>query len=139
MSDERHPEVDFSHSWEVFLLRFRVIVSIRANTPSNTNLVGTRDIKRERGYFRLTCDALKWLWLSTLVKKTVNLCNISDSLRRSTGYCFLRLQYPLTVEKFPAFLLAVTNERDPSCNCVDLHARASYRLATDSLYTLKSL
>ena len=60
------------------------------------------------------------------MKKTVNLCSISDSLRRSTGYRFLRLQDTLTVVNFVAFLLAITIERDPSCSCVDLHARGSY-------------
>ena len=115
-----------------FHSNFRAIVSIRVKTPSNTNLVGSRH-KRERPYFRLTCDARKWLCLSTLVEKTVDLCGISDSSRRSTGYCFLRLQYTLTVANFVAFLIAITSERDPSCtgNCVDLHARASHRLVVN--------
>ena len=49
LSDLRQPEVDLfaplSHDFEQL---FRQIVSMRVNTPSNTNLVASRLIKREK-------------------------------------------------------------------------------------------
>ena len=50
LSDLRQPQVDLfaplSHDFE---LLFRQILSMRVRTPSNTNLVASRLIKRENG------------------------------------------------------------------------------------------
>ena len=50
LSDAREPKVDLLNSWAVILNKFFVqIISIRVKTPSNTNLVAPRHIKREKG------------------------------------------------------------------------------------------
>ena len=50
LSDLRQPEVDlFAPLRHDFEQLFRQIVSMRVKTPSNTNLVASRFIKREKG------------------------------------------------------------------------------------------
>ena len=50
LSDARHPEVDFLHSFGREILEILgQIVSLRVRTLSNTNFVQSRHIKREKG------------------------------------------------------------------------------------------
>ena len=50
MSDARHPEDDFLHSFGRAILEILgQIVSLRGRTLSNTNFVQSRHIKREKG------------------------------------------------------------------------------------------
>ena len=48
---------------------FRLFVSIKEKILSNTNMVASRYIERERPHFRLTSVAQKLLCFSSLVKK----------------------------------------------------------------------
>ena len=64
LSDLRQPEVDLfvplSHDFEQL---FRQIVSMRVRTPSNTNLLASRLIKRETGSLPVDLHRSKTLLL----------------------------------------------------------------------------